>query len=520
MSDQPAPHVWQAAVATCWAILPERLPAIFEIAARENLGDGGIEAVAARLGRPLDNSRTVTNRGGVAVIPIEGVLVPRASLFSDISGGVSVNTIALDLTAALDDSAITGIVLFIDSPGGDKNGVAELAGMIHAARDRKPIVAYGRELVASGAYWLAAACERIVIASDALVGSIGVVAAVADPSKRSSRDITFVSSQSPHKRIDPTTEAGGKRHQSRVDAVADIFIGDVAKFRGASVAKVEADFGQGDVLVGQAAVDAGMADAVGSFEGVVAELQQRAREPRRIGSGGRMAAQTTGGVMAEQTRFQRMMAWLGGEGDDSAFAAANIAAGGPPEPAPEPTPPLVDPRGNAEIARLNAELARYQEAERTRATADLETRATAFADGEIHASRALPAERDALIAGYTDAAHDDAAHPRAEGQPSRVARLAERHATRPAHGLTTEAVPVRVLDQGTLAILDSPQATRAEGADPAATPERYRDLLASNPATKRILAEHGIPVTGALSAEHRALLTARMEAAGLVPAAR
>jgi ClpP class serine protease len=230
MSERPVPHVWQAAVATCWAMLPEKLPVIFEVAARENLD---IEAVAAKLGRPLDNARTVTLRpDGVAVIPIEGVIFPRASLFAAISGGVSADELAQDLATALDDPGVSGILLSVDSPGGDVNGVAEVAAMIRDGTARKPIVAYVRDLGASAAYWLAAAADEVAVASTALVGSIGIIGTVADPTKQSARSIEFISSQSPHKRPDPTTQAGGARIQARVDDLAAIFIADVARYRG------------------------------------------------------------------------------------------------------------------------------------------------------------------------------------------------------------------------------------------------------------------------------------------------
>lgn len=507
MSDRPAPHVWQAAVATCWAMLPERIPAIFEIAARENLGDGGLEAIAARIGRPLDNTRSVTVRDGVAVIPVEGVIVPRAGLFSDISGGVSVDTLAADFATALADPGISGIVFLVDSPGGDKNGVPELAGAIYAARGQKPggIVAYGREMVASGSYWLAAACERVVVAPDAFVGSIGVVTAVADPSQRSSRSIEFVSSKSPHKRLDPTTQAGQERILARVDAVADIFIGDVAKYRGVSVATVESDFGQGDMFVGQAAKDVGLVDEIGSFEGVVAAVQAKAREPRRIGSSGRMAAQTAGGSMAEQTRFQRFMAWLDGKGDASFLSSdadENKALGdqlyermvaGQPDPA-------VVKRLQEAVARADAAEARLAEAraaEAARATADLDARATAFADGEIRASRALPAERESLIAAFADAAHDDADHPRGEGRPTRVMALTERQAQRPASALLGELVPVREEKDGSLVPLTNLEKTAFASADQADAPltlERRIQIMAMTETGRAELRRQNIPI--------------------------
>jgi capsid assembly protease len=507
VSERPAPHVWQAAVAASWAILPEKLPVIFEIAARENLD---IEAVAARLGRPLDNTRAVTLRpDGVAIIPIEGVIFPRASLFAAISGGVSADELATDLATALDDPGVSGILLSVDSPGGDVNGVAEVAAMIRAGTARKPIVAYVRDLGASAAYWLASAADEVTVASTALVGSIGIIGTVADPSKQSARSIEFVSSQSPHKRPDPTTQAGGARIQARVDDLAAIFIGDVARYRGVTPETVAADFGQGDVLVGQAAVDAGLADRVGSFEDEVRRLQARAREPRRDGISGRMAAQTAGGSMAEQTRMQRFMAWLGGEGDDSAFAAANIAASGDlghavadsetreatrVESGTRPTQP--DP----EVARLRAELAQLRDEQRTRAEAEMAARATAFADGLIRDGRALPVEREALIAAHTEAATDDLAHPRAEGQPSRVARLEERQAARPASGMLGELVPVQPNADGTLtplANLDRTAFVADADADAPLTLERRIQIMAMTDLGRAELRRQGIPIPAA-----------------------
>jgi ClpP class serine protease len=225
--------------------------------------------------------------------------------------------------------------------------VAEVAAMIRAGTARKPIVAYVRDLGASAAYWLASAADEVAVASTALVGSIGVIGTVADPTKQSSRSIEFVSSQSPHKRPDPTTQAGGARIQARVDDLAAIFIADVARYRGVTPETVAADFGQGDVLIGQAAVDAGLADRVGSFEDEVRRLQQRAREPRRIGTSGRVAAQ--GGSMAEQGFWARFFGGLGQQMDaEQSFTPA--VAGGvvpgtrtvPPEGQPGHQPPQRD----------------------------------------------------------------------------------------------------------------------------------------------------------------------------------
>ena len=50
-----------------------------------------IAAIEARLGRPLANEQKKysVREGGVGVLSIEGVLAPKANLFTEISGGAS-----------------------------------------------------------------------------------------------------------------------------------------------------------------------------------------------------------------------------------------------------------------------------------------------------------------------------------------------------------------------------------------------------------------------------------------------
>jgi hypothetical protein len=77
------------------------------------------------------------------------------------------------------------------------------------------------------------------------------------------------------KRPDPTTEDGKAEIQRTVDALGEIFVGTVARNRGVSADTVLSDFGRGGVYVGQAAVDAGLADEVGSYESVLAGMMQQ-----------------------------------------------------------------------------------------------------------------------------------------------------------------------------------------------------------------------------------------------------
>jgi ClpP class serine protease len=82
---------------------------------------------------------------------------------------------------------------------------------------------------------------------------------------------------------DPATEDGRARIQATLDALAGVFIGEVARYRGVTEADVLARFGQGDVLVGADAVTAGLADRVASYEVVHAQLAARSHVASRSG---------------------------------------------------------------------------------------------------------------------------------------------------------------------------------------------------------------------------------------------
>jgi signal peptide peptidase SppA len=273
-------RIWNRIAGEPWAITETALHTILEIAARENESP---QAVAAKLGRNLQNTYSVTERDGVAIIPVTGPLFRYANLFTMISGASSYELIARDFTAALENPQIKGIILDIDSPGGEVNGVSELSNMVFAARGKKPVVAYASGDAASGAYWIASAADEIVVSETSALGSIGVVGMYQGKSGKSAEAVEIVSSQSPHKRLDPTTDDGRSRLQIRIDSMADVFIETIARNRNVSAENVQNHYGGGDVMIGAKAVSAGLADRVGSLEGLVAELSSPKKSPHTEG---------------------------------------------------------------------------------------------------------------------------------------------------------------------------------------------------------------------------------------------
>lgn len=293
-----------------WAITPSAMQAIIEIAEKQidqpidpKIFHGDIDyvnelktevqglkitdvtfrsnpyaAIEAIKGTRVEGAYNLFIRGKTAILPIFGVIVPRAGLFSRISGATSCEMIAYDFRFALEDRSINNIILDIDSPGGEVTGISELSAMIFESRNQKKIISYVSGMAASAAYWIASASSEMATVDTGEMGSIGVVAAIRDTSARDEKsgikNIEIVSSVSPNKRIDPKTDAGRKSIQTIVDELAQIFVSAVAKHRNVSESDVINKFGQGGMLVGNSAINAGMADKIGSLDSLILDLNQ------------------------------------------------------------------------------------------------------------------------------------------------------------------------------------------------------------------------------------------------------
>lgn len=262
--------IWNKISGEPWAITEAALETMQSIAHREN---ESIEAVSAQLGRELDNSFKTIIRDDVAIIAVVGPLFRYANLFTQISGASSYEILAKDFTGAVENPDVKAIILDIDSPGGEVNGCAEFASMIFDARGKKPIVAYASGDAASGAYWIAAACDKVYVSQTSALGSIGVVAMY--HGSKDEKTIEIVSSQSPFKRLDPKTDDGRLKLQSRIDAMADVFVNSVARYRGVDPPDVLNEFGGGDLFIGEHAVTNKLADKVSSFEKTLQSLSKQ-----------------------------------------------------------------------------------------------------------------------------------------------------------------------------------------------------------------------------------------------------
>lgn len=221
-------------------------------------------------------SEPPATQGGVAVIKVHGVITKAASFWTEFFGGTSTDALQAAVLAARDDQAVSSIVLHFDSPGGGVYGVDETADIIAAVAKRKPVVAFTDGLMASAAYWLASAATRIVATPSAEVGSIGVYAVHFDHSGELAEAgiVPTLIKAGEHKAegnpFQPLSDEDRAALQARIDETYGRFTRRVAKGRGVPVDTARgAAFGAGRVVGAAQAVEAGMADEIGTFADVL-----------------------------------------------------------------------------------------------------------------------------------------------------------------------------------------------------------------------------------------------------------
>jgi capsid assembly protease len=261
-----------------WAIVPAKLQEIRNIYATHMKGEK-IDMKALR--RETDQfGEPYSVENGVAVIQINDVLTKTRTLFSFLFGGTSMRDIADTLQSALENTDVHSIVLAIDSPGGTVDGTEELARKIYESRGKKPIVAVADGMIASAAYWIGSAADKIYIAGQTTeVGSIGVVAThvdVSEQDKMFGEKFTEITAGK-YKRIAsmhrPLTDDGRAYIQSQVDGIYAVFVESVAQNRNRSVEQI-LEAADGKIFMGQASVDAGLVDGMATLAEVIKNLTE------------------------------------------------------------------------------------------------------------------------------------------------------------------------------------------------------------------------------------------------------
>ncbi|WP_395461726.1 S49 family peptidase [Wolbachia endosymbiont (group A) of Therophilus tumidulus] len=201
-----------------------------------------------------------------AVIAIHGILTKKPGAFDDFLGMTSYEKIQEEIEEALSNKDIETILLDIDSPGGEVNGIFDLADFIYESRAKKRIIAIANDDAYSAAYAIASSAEKVFVSRTSGVGSIGVIASHIDQSgfdeKQGIKYTTvFAGSRkndlNPH---EPMTSESLESLQKEVDRLYEMFVQLIARNRGLSIEKIRST--EAGLYFGEKAVEIGLADGM------------------------------------------------------------------------------------------------------------------------------------------------------------------------------------------------------------------------------------------------------------------
>jgi protease-4 len=251
--------------------------------------------------RTMDNDHSTglnLSSDRIAVIDISGVIL-------------SPETIDTQLRKFGDDSSVKAIILHINSPGGGAAASQEIYHEVLRVRTEKhkKIIASIESVGASGAYYIASACDKIYANQASVVGSIGVIMEWTNYGDllrwAKLKNVTITAGElkdagDPSRDLTPKEQA---YFQSLVDNMYSQFVHDVATGRHSSDDKIK-PLATGQVWTGEQSLPLGLIDKIGGFRTALIDTA------RQVGISGEPS------IVRPQKNKRGLLAILSDDGED------------------------------------------------------------------------------------------------------------------------------------------------------------------------------------------------------------
>lgn len=418
MKTSYLPHLAGRVFGVPLLIQPQKLSVILQaIGPRAGFPDPvALEEVIVPVAMPVDDGQDdaspdeerdrkpyMVTPDGVAVIGISGTLVKKASWLDAESGLQSYESIRSQFGDAVADPRIRGILLDVDSPGGEVGGLFDLADEVFAARQEKPVYAIANDEAFSAAYALASSAEKLLVTRTGGVGSVGVIAVHLDQSgfdEKVGRKFTAVyagARKNDFSTHQPLTDDARATLQTEIDRLYEIFVGAVGRNRDLKAALVRNT--EAGLFYGEKALASGLADRVGTFDQAVAAVVEAAKARRQARVAASAGTQIPKGEMTM----------------DQEVAKTADATAAPAPPVPTETKPAEAPAAPvADAAAIEANLrAQYEE---IAALCSLAGKPE-FLPEAISKKMTVPQVRDALLAAKAADSHRTAVQTQTHALP-------------------------------------------------------------------------------------------------------
>jgi signal peptide peptidase SppA len=220
---------------------------------------------------------------GVGILPIEGIIIPKADMFSLIFGGfATLDILTRDFLELKDRDDVHTILLDIDSPGGSAFGVQQFANIIFNARSNKTIISVTSGIMASAAMWIGAAAHKIIITGDVTVtGSIGTVTSHVDISEAEkmagikTTEVVAGEFKREPSSFAPLTEKGRAVLQDQVNHANSAFVAGIAKFKDVPLRTVTSKMAEGKIFIGTQGIQVGLIDDMMTMDQILADVTDK-----------------------------------------------------------------------------------------------------------------------------------------------------------------------------------------------------------------------------------------------------
>jgi protease-4 len=226
----------------------------------------------------------LTGNTSIALLTTQGTIVRgKADAFSR-STLIASDSLISDMRSIAKNDSIKGVILRIDSPGGDAIASDEILHEVRVLSKKKPVVISMSDAAASGGYYMAMTGDPIVAYPSTLTGSIGVVftkpvlkglydkIGVTKDSLSRGRNSAFLSD---YVALDPS---GRERLKALIDDTYKAFLTRVTEGRKRPMEEI-APLAEGRVWLGTQAKERGLVDEVGGFDVAIATLKKKANIP-------------------------------------------------------------------------------------------------------------------------------------------------------------------------------------------------------------------------------------------------
>lgn len=265
-------------------VLPDYLSVITSgLAERLNIEPIVDHAAIEAYTRP-NREPSFDSSSGIMTLPVVGTLVHRGTFMSAMSGSRGYAALQNQIGELIANRDVRGIMLDIDSGGGEVGGLYELGAFLQAAQGNgPPIWSICNACAASAAYWLAASTERIFAVPGAHVGSIGVVTQHMDASGALEKKgvVSTIIHAGKHKvdgnQFMALSDAARADMQARVDSLYQDFVSHVAAARGMTEDQVRDT--EARVYQPDQAKELGLIDGKGTLGEALRAMSQHVNRP-------------------------------------------------------------------------------------------------------------------------------------------------------------------------------------------------------------------------------------------------